>query len=322
MVSLKLKTSNFIKISLPAKLNPHKRPKGIYMRLIDVKDFEALSSFFKGKRGHWFAEFFMRVFAIEKVNQLYNNSSKYTGAEFAAGLLKDLGVNFVIGNAERLNQLPEGAFITVSNHPYGGLDGIVSIDLMARIRPDYRFMVNKILSLVKTMEENFISVTPTGNKKLGITAASISGVREALAHLHAGHPVGFFPSGAVSDFSIKDLRIRDRTWQKSVLHLIHSAKVPIVPIRFFDTNSSFFYFLGVINWRIRLLRMPFELFNKKGKVHRIGIGNIISVEEQKQFIDGESLGVFLREAVYNMPLPDSFIPQTSLKFSGNNWINY
>ena len=282
------------------------------MKVIDVKDFEAWSPFFRGEWGHRFAEFMIRMMALDKVNQVYDHSGDYTGARFAEGLLNDFGVNYVIGNAERLQKLPDGAFITVSNHPYGGLDGIILIDLMARIRPDYKLMVNRMLSLVKTMKDNFISVTPVGNKKSGISVTSIHGLRETLTHLQEGHPVGFFPSGAVSDFRLKDMRVRDRKWQKSVLHLIHTIKVPIVPIRFFDINSAFFYFLGLINWRIRSLRMCRELFNKKEQNPRIGIGNIISVEEQKQFPDSGSLGIFLRKAVYEMPKPGSFVPRTRL----------
>ncbi|MCE5345425.1 MAG: 1-acyl-sn-glycerol-3-phosphate acyltransferase [Bacteroidales bacterium] len=284
------------------------------MKIINVKDFEAVSPFFKTERGHRVAEFIMRICAIDKVNRLYDNSSDYNGAEFAARLLNDLGVNYIIGNAERLKQLNEGAFITVSNHPYGGLDGIILIDLMAGIRPDYKLMVNRLLALVRAMAENFISVVPTTDKKNDVSVININGIRETLTWLKNGHPVGFFPSGAVSDFSLKDLRIRDRNWQRSILHLIHSVKVPVVPIRFFDANSPFFYFLGLINWRIRSLRMPSELFNKRKQKPRIGIGNIISVQEQEQFADPESLGAFLRKAVYEMPLPASFTPRTILTF--------
>jgi putative hemolysin len=283
------------------------------MKVVDIEDFENFSSCFKGKMGHWFAELIMRFCAIDKVNQVYDHSFNYTGAGFTSRLLNDLGVNYVIGNAERLKQLPEGAFITISNHPYGGLDGIMTIDLMAGIRPDYKFMVNNMLARVKTMKENFISVNPTGNKKNEVNRTNLNAIRETLAHLHSGHPLGFFPSGAVSDFSLKDLRIRDRKWQTSILHLIYSVKVPVLPIRFFDTNSAFFYFLGLINWRIRSLRLPSEVFNKREQKLRIGIGNIITVQEQEQFTDGNSLGTFLRKAVYEMPKPDSFIPGTILK---------
>ena len=278
------------------------------LKVIDEEYLGSVSSLFRGEKGYRRARSFMRLFSIDRVNRVYDRSGCFTGAKFAASLLNDLGVKYIIGNAERLTLLPQGAFITISNHPYGGLDGIMLIDMIAGIRADYRLMVNKMLSLVKTMSENFISVTPTGNKKTGITSASIHGVRETLSRLKKGHPVGFFPSGAVSDFSLKDMCIRDRKWQSSILHLIKSARVPILPVRFFDTNSRFFYFLGLINWRIRSLRQPAELFNKYGQKHRIGIGNIISVEEQAQYKDLGAFGVFLRKVVYEMPLPGIFVP--------------
>jgi len=284
------------------------------MKLIEKKDFEDLFSSFKGKIARKLAELIMQWFAIDRVNQLYDNSVDYTGAEFTTRILNDLGVNYAIGNAERLKLLTEGAFITVSNHPYGGLDGIILVDLMARIRPDYKLMVNNILSIVKTMKENFISVNPASDRKNSITRTNLNAVRETLTHFKGGHPVGFFPSGAVSEFSLKHLHISDYKWQTNIIHLIHHAKVPIVPIRFFDTNSPFFYFLGKINWKIRLLRMPSELFNKSKQNPRIGIGNIISVKEQEEFADSDSLGAFLRKAVYEMPTPASFIPRTIMNF--------
>ena len=278
------------------------------MKVVYPEDFEALSGVFKGERGHRRAELIMRLLAIDKVNRVYDNSGAFTSADFTSRLLDDLGVNYMVGNAFRMKSIPDGPFITVSNHPYGGLDGIMTIDLFARLRPDYKFMVNRLLSMIKTLDDNFISVVPAGNKKTGVKAASLRGVRETLQHLRNGHPMGFFPSGAVSDFSLKDLRVRDRKWQKSILHVIHSVRVPVIPLRFFDKNSHFFYFLGLINWRVRLLRLPSEVFNKKGQEPRIGIGNIISVEEQQQFADADALGAYLREKVYEMPLPESFIP--------------
>jgi putative hemolysin len=277
------------------------------MKILDAKDFEDMSPFFKGKWGQQAAGLIIRLSGFDRVNRLYANSGHLTGAAFANGILKELGVNYVVGNAGRLKLLPEGAFITVANHPYGGLDGVILIDLIAGIRPDYKLMVNRYISFVRTMKKNFISVTPAGNRKKGITGTSISGIRETLTHLKGGHPVGFFPSGAVSDLQLRNLRVLDRQWQESILHLIHRAKVPIVPIRFFDGNSPVFYLLGLINWRIRLLRQPAEIFNKGNRDQRIAIGPVVSVKEQEKFPDPVSLGAFLRKAVYDMPQPDEFI---------------
>ncbi|NLV18522.1 MAG: hypothetical protein GXY51_03420 [Bacteroidetes bacterium] len=282
------------------------------MKVLDETFLENLSPFFRGERGHRRARYIMRLLSIDKVNQVYENSGKFTGAKFAASLLKDIGVNYLIGNSERLRQIPGGAFITIANHPYGGLDGIILIDLFAGLRPDYKLMVNNIIGLVKTMKENFITVAPSFSNTKKISGISLHGVREAISNLQCGHPIGFFPSGAVSNFSFKDMKVRDRKWQTGILNLIRHVKVPVVPIRFFDINSSFFYFLGLINWHIRSLRMPSEVFNKRDKETRISIGNVISVEELEQYTDLESLGNFLRKTVYEMPFPSSFIERARL----------
>jgi len=278
------------------------------MKVIEPKDLETMSFLFRGRNGHRRAERVIRILAIDKINRVYDNSGAWTGADFTSRLLDDIGVSYEVGNADILKKLPDGAFITISNHPYGGLDGIMTINLMARLRPDYKFIVNRILSLVRTLEGNFISVVPAGNKKTGIKAASIKGIREALEHLRAGHPLGFFPSGAVSDFTLREMKVRDRRWQDSIIHLISQAGVPVLPIRFFDKNSPFFYFLGLINWRIRLLRLPSEVFNKRDRIQRIGIGELISPGELSHFPDLPSLGDYLRKKVYGMPLPEEFIP--------------
>lgn len=75
--------------------------------------------------------------------------------------LEELGVAYEVFNVEVLERLPEGGFITVSNHPYGGIDGVVLVDLFGRIRPDYKVMVNKFLGRIETLKDNFICVTPT-----------------------------------------------------------------------------------------------------------------------------------------------------------------
>jgi putative hemolysin len=280
-----------------------------YMKMFDYTDLGKISSYFASERRRRFGEFVMRVLSVERVNRLYDHNKDLRGVEFTAGLLNDIGVNYSIGNSEILHRLPAGPFITISNHPYGGIDGIMLVDLIASIRPDYKVMVNSFLAMVRAMNDHFIKVTPVGNSKKNITAASINGIRETLSRLRSGHPVGFFPSGAVSDFSIREMRVRDRRWQDSILRLIRSAKVPVLPVRFFDHNSSFFFFLGLIDWRIRLLRLPSEVFNKSKKQTRLGIGELITVEEQEKSSDFDSFYSLLRNAIYGMPVPRNFLPR-------------
>ena len=256
----------------------------------------------------------MHWFSADKVNDLYDRTSHLVGADCAGAMMRDIGVDYRIGNAERLESLPEGAFITISNHPYGHIDGMMLIDLMGHIRQDYKVMVNEFLAKIKTLSPNFINVVPKGNEETGPRSTSLSGIRETLGQLLDGHPVGFFPAGAVSDLSLKDHCVRDREWQAPLLRLIQKAKVPVIPIRFFDGNSKTFYRLGLINWKVRLLKLLSEVFNKRDSVVRLGIGETISPEQQLACGSIEELGALLRSGVYDMPLPDTFTKRSEFPF--------
>ncbi len=282
------------------------------MPVISVEEFQRMLPKLDSKFGAALIKRFMRISGVERANMLYDQNCQYTGPDFADGILHDLGVDYQVGHAERLQQLPEGPFITVSNHPYGHIDGMIMVDLFAHLRPDYKVMVNQILAHVRALSPNFIKVIPTGNEKTGPKATSLNGVRETLAHLRDGHPMGFFPSGAVSDLSLKDHSIRDRQWQEPVLRLIQKASVPVIPVRFFDRNSMFFYRLGLIDWRVRLLRLCRELDNKRGKDVRIGIGEVISTERQQACTSLEEYGKLLRGSVYGMPLPETFVRRSTM----------
>ena len=280
------------------------------MPLVTVRDLEPLAPVFRGKVGNAFARGMMRLTGIRKVNDLYDRVAPLEGPAFADGILHEMGVDYLIGNPDRLQTLPDGPFITVSNHPYGHLDGIILIDLFGHLRPGYKVMVNEILGRIRTMRDNFIVVNPTGAKRSAATATSVSGVREVLQNIHDGRPVGFFPSGAVSDYKIGE-GLRDREWQDSALRLIRKARVPVVPVRFFDRNSAIYYSLGLLDWRIRLGRLCHEVFNKRGKSVRLGIGPVIGLEEQDAAKD---YGALLRDAVYGMPLPETFTLRSAQRF--------
>ncbi len=270
------------------------------MPLLPVSELERLSPLFKGKVGNAFASALRELLSVRRLSDYHDEFLDKGGADFAGAMLERLKVNVEIGGADRLRHLPEGPFITVSNHPYGGLDGIILLDLVGHARDGFKVMVNEFLNRIVPLRPSWIVVNPKINSSDGVTSRNIKGVREVLDTLRGGSPVGFFPSGAVSDFKIKEMRIRDREWQVPLIRLIQKAKVPVVPIRFFDRNSAFFYFLGLIDWRIRTLRLPREVVNKKGLTIRVGVGETLSVEEQSLHPDIKDFGAWLRESVYGM----------------------
>ena len=276
------------------------------MPLLPVSELEKFSPLFRGKAGNMFAGFLRRILSVKTLSDLNDKLEIYQGADFAGALLKELNLDFKIAWSERLESLPEGPFITVSNHPYGGMDGIILVDLLGHARPDFKVMVNEFLNLIKPLSPSWIVVNPKNDLQKEVTSKNIQGVKEVLTHLRDGHPVGFFPSGAVSDLFLKEFKIRDREWQVSLLRLIQKARVPIVPVRFFDHNSMWFYYLGLIDWRVRTLQLPHEIVNKKLRRIRVGIGETIPVEEQARHKETKEFGKWLRDKVYGMTFPKEY----------------
>lgn len=242
----------------------------------------------------------MRMFSVDKVNSLYDRNSIYNGSDFARAVLRDLDIRYEIRNQDALAKLPAGPFITISNHPFGHIDGIILIDLFGHLRKDYRVMVNSILGRIEPLKDNFISVIPAGNERTAPTIESLQGIKDALRHVRNGHPLGLFSAGAVSDLSLKAGCVRDREWQEAVIRLIRRLDVPVLPVTFLDGNSPFYYTLGLIDWRVRLLRLPAEVFNKTGKTIRRVLGNMISPQEQDEFENLNEFKSFLRNKVYKL----------------------
>lgn len=270
------------------------------MPLLTLNDLEKVSPVFCGNAGNELGQEVMHLLSIDRLNDLYDRNVAFHGPDFAGAVLDDLGIEYDVINPEVLLRLPEGPFVTVSNHPYGSIDGILLLDLFGHVRPDYKLMANKVLNRIEPLRENFISVTPVGNERTAPSADSLQGVKGALAHVRAGHPLGIFPSGAVSDLSLKDRCIRDREWQEPVIKLIRKMNVPIVPVHFLDRNSDLYYLLGLIDWRVRLLRLPAEVFNKKSRRTRIALGEPIMPADQQTYTSLYDFAVFLRHHVYEL----------------------
>lgn len=270
------------------------------MALITMEDIEGFSPVFKGKFGNKLARLAMRITGVDKLAERYGRHEDLCGHEFVHAFLKDLNLSLEVQGLEHLqSELLNGPFVTISNHPYGGLDGLILIDLFGHLREDYKVMANKFLATVKTINGNFIGVVPKTNASNGISQESIDGVKKAIKHIKEGHPLGLFPSGAVSDFKFKDFCVRDREWLPSATGLIRRLKVPVVPVHFFNQNSNWFYFLGLINWKLRTLQLPREILNKEGETIRLGIGEIISVEEQMSVPEADFASM-LRASVYGI----------------------
>jgi putative hemolysin len=237
---------------------------------------------------------------VDRVNAVHDKYFDTPGAPFVRSLLTDFDIDLRIDGEDVLNNLPEGAFITVSNHPFGALDGISLIDIIASRRPEYKVMVNMILGKITAMRPNFIAVDALQSTDPAKKAVSMRGIKEAIDQVKSGKPLGFFPAGAVSKINSK-FELEDRTWQPTVVRLIDKVKVPVVPIYFHGSNSWLFNFFGVVCWQLRTLLLPREVWRKCHTTIHVSVGKPISVEEQRAHAGSiEELGEFLKAKTYEL----------------------
>ena len=268
------------------------------MNLIDSNDIlkaSKLDRFGGNLGGSLVAKLVMYIMRLNKINKLYSDVYSDNPEAFLDRLIEALGVTIEV-NEEDLQKIPkEGAFITISNHPFGGLDGIILIKLLSKIRPDYKVMANFLLKKIVPIKDYFLGVNPFEGLK---DISSAGGLKEALRHLSEGGALGLFPAGEVSAYQADSNSIEDKAWSRSVLKLIRKADVPVIPIYFKGSNSLLFHLLGLIHPMLRTVKLPSELLNKKNRIVKLRIGNPISVETQNSFADIIQYGKFLRAKTY------------------------
>lgn len=270
----------------------------IHPIVLGYDEIVALAPQLKGKRR--LVEGLIHFLSIDKCNDMHSRLCDTPGPDFCRRLLDELDIKLKIDNAELLDHLPEGPFVTVSNHPFGALDGVTLIDLIGSRRPEFKVMVNMTLNYISALRPSFIAVDSLASDDPVKKAVSVRGIKEAMSRIRNGHPVGFFPAGAVAKLN-GHLRLEDREWQPTVIRLIKKMNVPVIPIYFHGSNSWWFNFLGIVSWQLRTLRLPAEIFKKAHKTIHISIGNPISVEEQNAHSGSlEELGLFLREKTFEL----------------------
>ena len=237
----------------------------------------------------------LHLLRLAPLNRVYDRNKHLQGVAFLEALLQEFKVHYDV-REEDLKKIPkEGPFITISNHPLGGLDGILLLRLLLEQRPDYKVMANFLLARIAPLDPYIIQVNPFENHK--DASSSLMGFKQALAHLKEGKPLGIFPAGEVSTQPSGNIYV-DKTWDKSAMKLIKKANVPIIPIYFHAKNSPLFYQLAKQSDLLRTAKLPSELLSQKNKTIGVRIGRPILPKAQEEMEDLYEFSNFLRKKTY------------------------
>lgn len=256
----------------------------------------------KGWAGRVVAKMAYKILELDKVNSSQGRYYTLDGPDFSDKIIADVGVTYDVAGLEHIPA--EGGFITVSNHHFGAIDGLILSAAVGRRRPDYKLLTTFLLALIPNLTESFMPVNNLSGKKGD--ARSVNGIRMALQHIREGKAVGFFPAGVVGTWQKgknrtsvgKDRVVEDQPWADNIIKLIRKSGFPVVPIYFQGGNSNNFHWLGRIHRRLRTVRLVHELFNKRGTHVPVYIGRPVPVEQINAFESVEDLGRYLRSRTY------------------------
>lgn len=260
----------------------------------------------------------MKVLKISTLNKFYDSNKHLKDVDFLNAIVDNLHINFEIPE-EDFKRLPkDGAYITISNHPLGGIDGVLLLKLMLEREPNFKIIANFLLHRIEPLRKYIMPVNPFENHK--DAKSSVVGIKETLRHLRDGKPLGMFPAGEVSTYKDGKLVV-DKEWEEGAIKVIRKAQVPVVPIYFHAKNSWLFYFLSKINSTLRTAKLPSEVFSQKNRVIKVRIGKPISVAEQNEYTSIEEYSGFLRRKTYRLANPfekkTPFLPTPTLKIPRN-----
>lgn len=255
----------------------------------------------KGLSGKVLTRLLFGVLGMRKANRIHASKARPDGPAFSEEVLEDLGVSFEIPE-EQLAHIPaEGGFITVSNHHFGAIDGMILNSVVGSRRSDYKILTTYFLSMVAHLKDWFI---PVDNFATG-GAKSVSGIRTALEHIDGGGALGLFPAGEVATWQKKKDRtavsgkrvVEDKPWAENMMKLVRNSGLPVIPIYFDGTNSRTFHVMGRIHPILRTLRLVREMTGAKGKNVKVRIGQAIPAAQLAE-LDDKVLGQYLRNRCY------------------------
>jgi 1-acyl-sn-glycerol-3-phosphate acyltransferase len=218
-------------------------------------------------------KYLKKIVHQDDLNGFFERWGHLKDAKLIEAALSYFGIGFKVNGIENIPHT--GRYIFVSNHPLGGLDGLVFIYELSKIFPDIKFPVNDILTNIENMSGIFLPVNKHGPQ--GKEAAK----RMEEAYSSDGQ-ILYFPAGLCS--RKKNGIIKDLQWHKSFINKAIQHKRDIIPAYFSGRNSNFFYNLANfrklirIKANIEMLYLADEMFKQKDKEIHLVFGKKIPWE--------------------------------------------
>ncbi len=236
-----------------------------------------------------------RTIHQDELNEIIRLYGHMDGVDFVRHALEFMQVSY---DTYGLENIPEkGRFIFVSNHPLGGLDGMVFIKVIGEIFPEIRFPVNDLLLNIPGLNTIFLPINKHGSQ----SRDAVRAIEEAYA---SDAQILYFPAGLCS--RKKKGQIVDLKWQKHFIKKAVEYQRDVIPVFFAGRNSDFFYNLSRIRIalgikaNIEMIYLPDEMFKQKDKKLALKVGNPIPYTLFDRSHRPDYWADYVRERVYEL----------------------
>lgn len=185
---------------------------------------------------------------------------------------EELGCSASIDGTENI-PTEDQPVIFVSNHPLGGLDGMIIAEMIHTHRPrPLKVIVNDLLMHMEPIADLWAPVS-----KLGKFSKEQAATQQRMWESESD--VMTFPAGACSRLQRINHQwvIQDLEWQKNFVQRAREYQRDVVPIYFEGHNSRFFYALAFlrkllhIKLNIEMLYLVDEMYGAHGKHFKVHV---------------------------------------------------
>lgn len=234
-----------------------------------------------------------RTIHQNEINYILDEYSSLSPREFIQACFKFWGVTYSIEGLEKLD--PKGRYLFASNHPFGGMDGMMLADELIGHFGDARVVVNDLLMQVEPLRPLWIPVNKHGGQNTDY-------LRRYDAAFEGDCPILTFPAGLCS--RRRRGVVADPPWRSNFVKRAAASERQIVPVFVEGELSNFFYRLSSLRERlgvrfnIEMLYLPDEMFSQKGNHFRILVGDPITPAELARHGSWQQQADYLREKTY------------------------
>ena len=236
-----------------------------------------------------------RTIHQDEINYILDEYSALPPQQFIQACFKFWGVTYSVEGLEKLD--PKGRYLFASNHPFGGMDGMMLADELVGYFGDARVIVNDLLMHVEPLRPLWIPVNKHGSQ----CGEYLRRFDEAFA---SDCPILTFPAGLCS--RCRQGVVSDLPWRSNFVKRAAASGRRVVPVFVEGELSDFFYRLSNfrtkigIRFNIEMLYLPDEMFSQKGKHFRILVGEPVSTDELVECGSWQQRADYVREKAYSL----------------------